>query len=150
MLFRSGGQQDYNPYNPTGAAGYNPYHQPSAYPPQPYTSAGPAPVPTPSPPRPTSVVDPYGGYIDEPTPAPGHVSPPPQPQSPPQGGNTYADGRAPSPSPGKLLSGNFASPPASSEGHEQEDQHRMSIQDDDDYGYEPGRRVLKVSVGNRR
>ncbi|KAI0628933.1 hypothetical protein C8Q77DRAFT_349486 [Trametes polyzona] len=133
-------QQDYNPYGAPHAGGYNPYGAPQqqAYPPQPYTNAGPAPVPvpTPSPPRPTSVVDPYGGYVDEPAPAANPIAP----------AQKEVEPRVPSPGPGRLLSGNFASPPASSEGHElQEDNGRMSIQDDDDYGYEPGRRVLKVA-----
>ena len=36
-----------------------------------------------------------------------------------------------------------------SEGHElHEDSGQMSIQDDDDFGYEPGRRVLKVRAYN--
>ena len=63
----------------------------------------------------------------EPTPVP-----PPAPHAPPA--------PAPSPPPERLLGGNFASPPASSEGHEE---NRVSYQDDDDYGHEP-RRVLKV------
>ena len=59
-------------------------------------------------------------------------------------GRTHA---APSPPPERLLGGNFASPPASSEGHEQREygheDARMSFRDEDDYGHEP-RRVLKV------
>ncbi|KAI8974156.1 hypothetical protein BD414DRAFT_182340 [Trametes punicea] len=138
--YPSQGGYEYNPYNPN-AVGYNTYQQPAApqpYPPQPYTAGGPAPVPTQSPPRPVSEVDPYGGYIDEPAPAAGHTSPTPQ------GGQSQVEPRVPSPGPGRLLSGNFASPPASSEGHEHEE-HRMSVQDDEDYGYEPGRRVLRVA-----
>ncbi|KAI0648594.1 hypothetical protein C8Q79DRAFT_1008895 [Trametes meyenii] len=132
------GGYEYNPYNP---AAYNSYQQPQAYPPQQTypgagVGAGAAPVPSPSPPRPTSEVDPYGGYVDEPLPQ-SHVQPP--------AGNAQSEPRASSPGPGRLLSGNFASPPASSEGHELHEDHRASIQDDDDYGYEPGRRVLKVA-----
>ncbi len=126
------GQPEYNPYaQPQNTQGYNPYaqQQPGAYaPPQAY------PAPAPSPPRPTSVVDPYGGYVDEPA----H-----QPSPSPPAGGQQIEPRVPSPGPGRLLSGNFASPPASSEGHDHDDSGRMSLQDDDDYGYEP-RRVLKV------
>lgn len=128
-------QQDYNPYSPQpGAGAYNPYSQPSAYPQQPYGAPAAAPVPAPSPPRPVSEADPYGGYVDEPA----------QMNAPAANPQQTIEPRVPSPGPGRLLSGNFASPPASSEGHDHEDPSRMSIQDDDDYGYEPGRRVLKV------
>ena len=127
------GYQDYNPYPPNAAAGAyaNPFQQspPQGYPAQPQPQP---PIQSHSPSRPTSMADPYGGYIDEPQgPAPGYSSPPPHPP---------VDAKAQSPPPERLLGGNFASPPASSEGHEE---NRMSYQDEDDYGYEP-RRVLKV------
>ncbi|KAI0713959.1 hypothetical protein C8Q76DRAFT_473068 [Earliella scabrosa] len=142
---QGGYQQGYNAYQDPNA--YNPFQQaapPQGYQPQPYGSSPPRQQsPTPSGPRPTSMVDPYGGYVDEPVAAAGagaavggavgaspHSSP-----------GAYHDTKAPSPPPERLLSGNFASPPASSEGHEE---NRMSYRDDDDYGYEP-KRVLKVA-----
>ncbi len=142
-----GYQQDYNAYQPNQPAQYNAYQQspPQSYAPQAAYAAVPPqqqhiPETTPSPPRPLSTVsaaDPYGGYVDEPMDArgslPGYSSPPP-----------HADAHVASPPPEKLLSGNFASPPASSEGHDHED-NRMSYQDEDDYAYEP-RRVLKVRL----
>ncbi|KAI1787748.1 hypothetical protein LXA43DRAFT_685082 [Ganoderma leucocontextum] len=140
-----GYQQDYNAYQPNQPAQYNAYQQgpPQGYAPQAAYAAVPPQHYTretsPSPPRPLSTVsaaDPYGGYVDEPTDPrgslPGYSSPPLQ-----------AGAHVTSPPPEKLLSGNFASPPASSEDHDHED-NRMSYQDGDDYAYEP-RRVLKVA-----
>ena len=144
-----GYQQDYSAYQQNQPAQYNAYQQgpPQGYAPQTGYAAVPpqhqgqqqGPETSPSPPRPLSTVsaaDPYGGYVDEPSEArgslPGYSSPPPQAGGPPAE---------------KLLSGNFASPPASSEGHDHED-NRMSYQDEDDYAYEP-KRVLKVRLFRR-
>ncbi|EJF57971.1 hypothetical protein BD309DRAFT_760746 [Dichomitus squalens] len=149
---QQGYMQDYNPYQAhlNQQAQYNAFQQgpPQGYAPQAAYGAASSGSPsqqTPeantSPQRPLSTVsaaDPYGGYVDEPATLDPRGSLPSYTSQPPQGGV-----RAPSPAPEKLLSGNFASPPASSEGHDHDD-HRASYQDEDDYGYEP-KRVLKVA-----
>ena len=151
--------QEYNPYQmqPNQQAQYNPFQPgpPQGYAPQaayaaPAAGGSPPPQQTPesnaSPQRPLSTVsaaDPYGGYVEESAPSDPRGSLPSYSSQAP-----LAGGRAASPAPEKLLSGNFASPPASSEGHEHED-NRMSYQDEDDYGYEP-KRVLKVGLCRSR
>ncbi len=119
---QAGYQHDYSSYpaQPAPGAYGNPFQQ---GPPQGYQGQPPQAQS-----RPLSMGDPYGGYVEEPQEAaPGYTSP-----TPPGAG-----ARAPSPGPERLLGGNFASPPASSEGHEHD------YQDEDDYAYEP-KRVLKV------
>ena len=143
--------QDYNAYQPNQPGQYNAYQQgpPQGYAPQaayaavPPQQQGRQQTSDPSPPRPPSAAsgaDPYGGYIDE-APSDARGSLPSYTSSPP---GPYAGAGAGAPPPEKLLSGNFASPPPSSEGHEHDhEDNRMSYQDGDDYEPEP-RRVLKV------
>lgn len=146
-------QQAYNSYPDPNV--YNPYQQP---PPTGYQqqqgyavgvgAAGSPPrqqSPTPTAPRPVSEVDPYGGYVEDAHaagPSGGPGAPPPGYSSPPPG-HGYAQHqadvkKAPSPPPERLLGGNFASPPPSSEGHE-----GYVDRDEDDEDEQP-RRVLKV------